>query len=765
MDELLALMKKNTAKYNFSSLASDTLFRFGRCEVDMDRRCLRLDGTRVALEPRPFELLRHLIRQRHRVVSKQELLETVWPGQPVSPSALARAVMKVRQAIGDADEAPLIRTVPRVGYHFVAPMADEAVPHGPPPAPTLALLPFDNTTGDSTLDWVKLGLMSMVSETLARVGRFSLVGVAPLLGAVAADGQDSVAARVAAVQRHTGARLVVHGRLARTATGYRLDYRLYGPPGAPSGSVAAARPIGLAEVLAQDLARSLSGAAFHAAQGAVHFADPLAAEAYARGLQAMAEQRMMPALHLFRMALDLEPGHPAVQLELLRALAPTATGQSEVEALAAELLADAERAGDPAAAARVHQAIGRFHANRNALGPADAHLERALQLGEGRESIDWTAQTLLLRCSVAFRGRRFADGQVHLARARGLCEHSGNRVLALFALNLDACLAGEAGRVEELVQISFEVARRARALRAHRFLCDACGNASFGLVELGRLAEAAAYAEEAFAAAMALADRGQIDKFAADAAWIYRLAGAPQASARMLATLEEIQTPVHQQGLLWRARGHHAACSGDPHAAARYYGAALQLAREVAHADHEQDVLPWFIEALILSDCFDDAQAEIRQATPLAAQGNLALQNHLLHLQALLTHRQGQCDKALGFLEQALAEPAAPLWRAWAGADAAWLLAEAGDAAAARARLAQIDASLAGLPLVLATQARVLHAAGDAGAARRTHRAACVAAHHKPGGSDYFARLHAIYSADTHGTIALPLAPFLPSRL
>ena len=126
MDELLALMKKNTAKYNFSSLASDTLFRFGRCEVDMDRRCLRLDGTRVALEPRPFELLRHLIRQRHRVVSKQELLETVWPGQPVSPSALARAVMKVRQAIGDADEAPLIRTVPRVGYHFVAPMADEA---------------------------------------------------------------------------------------------------------------------------------------------------------------------------------------------------------------------------------------------------------------------------------------------------------------------------------------------------------------------------------------------------------------------------------------------------------------------------------------------------------------------------------------------------------------------------------------------------------------------------------------------------------------
>lgn len=745
-------------------MTSDTLFRFGRCEVDMEGRELRLDGARVALGPRPFDLLEHLIRQRHRVVSKQELEEKVWPGQRVSSSALARAVLKLRQAIGDAEGAPMIRTVPRVGYHFVGPVADAAALHGPAPVLTLALLPFDNTTGDGMLDWVELGLMSMVSEALTGAGHFSLVGVAPVLGAVAATDGDSVAARVAAVRRHTGARVVVHGRLSRTASGYRLDYRLYGQPGAPSGSVAAARPIGLAERLAQDLGRSLSGAAFDAAQGPVHFADPLAAEAYARGLQAMAEQRMMPALNLFRMALDLAPRHPAVRLELLRALAPTATDAGEVDTLAAELLAGAERAGDPATAAQVHQAIGRFHANRNALGPADAHLERALQLGEGLESLDWTAQTLLLRCSVAFRGRRFADGRVHLARARGLCERSGNRMLALFVLNLDACVAGEEGRVEQLVQISFEAARGARALRAHRFLCDACGNASFGLLELGRLTEAAAYAEEAFAAAMALADRGQIDAFAADAAWIYRLAGAPQASARMLATLEEVRTPVHQPGLLWRARGHHAACSGDPHAAARCYAAALHLAREVAHADHEQEVLPWFIEALILSDRLEEAQAEIRRAQPLAAEGNLALQNHLLHLQALLVHRQGRPDLALAFLDQALAERAAPLWRAWACADAAWLLAEAGDAAGAGARLAQVDEKLAGLPVVLAAQARVLYEAGDAGAARWTHRR-CMAARHALAGGGYFARLDAIYSAGTHVTIGLPPTQVLPSRL
>ena len=749
-------------------MTSDMLFRFGRCELDMDGRDLRLDGARVAIEPRPFELLGHLIRQRHRVVSKQELMEKVWPGQRVSSSALARAVMKLRQAIGDGDDVPLIRTVPRVGYHFVAPVADAAAPPpGPPQALTLALLPFDNATGDGTLGWVELGLMSMVTETLARDGRFSLVGMASLLGAVAAHDDTSVAARVAAVQRHTGARLVVHGRLARTASGYRLDYRLHGQPGAPSGAVTAARPIGLAAVLAQELARSLSGAASVAAPAPVGFADPLAAEAYARGLQAAAEQRLMPALNLFRMAHELEPGQAAVKLELLPALAPTATSSAEVERLAAELLAHAEGAGDTAAAARVHQAVGRFHLNRGALDLAEARLRLALQLADRRESLDWTAQTLLLRCTVAFRQRRFADGRVHLARARGLCEHSGDRVLALFVLNLDACLAAEEGRLEQLVQLSVDAARGARALRAHRFLCDACGNASLGLVELGRLAEAAAYAEEAFAAAMALRDRALIDVFAANACQVYHLAAAPQAAARLLATLDGVQTPVHQQGLVWQARGHHAACSGDAPEAARCFAAALQAGREAAHPEQEQAVLPWFIEALILSDRLDEAQAEMRHAAQLAAEGNRDLQNHLLHLQALLAHRQGQPDNALGFLEQMLAEQPAPLWRAWAAADAAWLLAEVGDAAGAGARLVQVDVSLAGLPVVLAAQARVLHAAGDAGAALPTQRR-CLAARGTALGSDYFAHLEVLYAGQVHGTIepaALPRAPALPSRL
>lgn len=744
----------------------DTPLRFGRCEVDMACRSLRVDGSPVAIERRQFDLLAHLIRQRHRVVSKQELLEKVWPGRRISDSALARAVMKLRQAAGEAVDTSLIRTVPRVGYRFVAALDNEAGQPTPATGPlTLALLPFDNATGDEALDWVGLGLMAMVAEMLAHERRLSLVAMQSLLGVVSAQEGSSPAARAAAVQRGTGAQRVVHGRVSRTATGYRLDFRLFGLADAPVGSVTAARPVELAAELAQALASSLFRQGPGAAPAQAHFLDTMAGEAYARGLQMAAEQRWMPALRLFRMALELEPGHPAVQLELLRALAPTSTDEAEVDALAAELLVHAARDDDACAAARVHQAVGRFHVNRNAFEPAGARLQLALQLADGRESFDWTVQTLLLLSTVSGQQRRFAEAREHNERARELCEHSGNRMLVVGVLIMDACMAAREGQNERLVQLSCDVARQARALRAHRYLCNACGNASVGLAELGRLTEAAAYAEEGFAAALALGDRLSIDEHAASACWVYRLAGAPQASARLLAELEAVQTPVHQEEAIWRARAYHAAGSGDPHEAARCFAAAVQLAREAGYAEQEQQTLPWLIEALILADRRDDAQAEIRHAVQLAAEGNQELQVHVLLLQALLAHRQGQSGEALAFLEQAMQAQPAPLWRAWACADAAWLLAEGGDATAAAAWLAHIDGPPASLPVVLAAHARVLHAAGDTAAAYKMQQR-CVAA--APAGNAYFARLEGVYADHAHGTITpapLPRMPFLSSRL
>ena len=105
------------------------LYRFGDYRVDVQARRLDRCGEPVALEPRPFDLLVHLIRQRRRVVSKEELRAQLWHRAPASDAALSRAVMKLRRAVTPPGGAEVIRTVARAGYRFMA----------PPPAPPTAL--------------------------------------------------------------------------------------------------------------------------------------------------------------------------------------------------------------------------------------------------------------------------------------------------------------------------------------------------------------------------------------------------------------------------------------------------------------------------------------------------------------------------------------------------------------------------------------------------------------------------------------------------
>ena len=114
------------------------IFVFGDCELDLDRFELRRAGQRRPVEPQVFDLLAVLIRERRRVVPKEELLDTVWGSRFVGESALTSRVKAARQAIGDDGRSQhLIRTAHGRGYQFVAPVA-EAAPSGPvagiPPA-------------------------------------------------------------------------------------------------------------------------------------------------------------------------------------------------------------------------------------------------------------------------------------------------------------------------------------------------------------------------------------------------------------------------------------------------------------------------------------------------------------------------------------------------------------------------------------------------------------------------------------------------------
>ncbi len=97
------------------------IFRFGSYVLDPVLRELRNDGERVEIEPRAFDLLIFLVQNRDRAVDKNEIQDVIWPGMIVTETALTRAVMKARKAVGDdANRQEMIRTLHGHGYRFVA---------------------------------------------------------------------------------------------------------------------------------------------------------------------------------------------------------------------------------------------------------------------------------------------------------------------------------------------------------------------------------------------------------------------------------------------------------------------------------------------------------------------------------------------------------------------------------------------------------------------------------------------------------------------
>jgi DNA-binding winged helix-turn-helix (wHTH) protein len=112
-------------------------FHFADHVLDVARRELRRSGGPIALEPQVFDLLVHLIHNRDRVVTKDDLLNSVWGGRIVSESTLTSRINAARRAIGDSGEAQcLIRTVPRKGFRFVGDVT-EGQPTEPRPWPPI----------------------------------------------------------------------------------------------------------------------------------------------------------------------------------------------------------------------------------------------------------------------------------------------------------------------------------------------------------------------------------------------------------------------------------------------------------------------------------------------------------------------------------------------------------------------------------------------------------------------------------------------------
>jgi len=168
------------------------VLRFADFELDVAQQELRRGGEIVHMEPQVFDLLLHLVRNRGRIVSKDELIETVWNGRIVSEAALSSRINAARKAIGDTGNDQLfIRTLHKRGFRFVGevrdgapsivgpseteaesgPRRDAAEPVDAMPGasePSIAVLPFDNFGGNAEGDYFSYGITEDIIRLLAR---------------------------------------------------------------------------------------------------------------------------------------------------------------------------------------------------------------------------------------------------------------------------------------------------------------------------------------------------------------------------------------------------------------------------------------------------------------------------------------------------------------------------------------------------------------------------------------------------------------------
>ena len=210
----------------------EVLYEFEEYCLDIARRELRRDGALITVEPQIFDLLQYLIANRERVVSKDDLIASVWNGRIVSESTLSSSITIARQAIGDSgDQQRLVRTFARKGIRFVGKVQEEsaagASSAGQPAAalplpdrPSIAVLPFNNLSGDPEQEYFADG---MVEEIITALSHMRWLFVIARNSSFTYKGRS---VDVKQVGRELGVRYVLEGSVRRAANRARITAQL-----------------------------------------------------------------------------------------------------------------------------------------------------------------------------------------------------------------------------------------------------------------------------------------------------------------------------------------------------------------------------------------------------------------------------------------------------------------------------------------------------------------------------------------------------------
>lgn len=205
-------------------------YSFEKWTLDCARAALTGADGDIALRPKSFEVLRFLVENPGRLVSRDEVLGAVWPDVTVSEESLTQCVSEVRNALGEPGQR-IIKTVPKRGYLFTAPITSDVANTGSPATngsagprlpdgPSIVVLPFANLSTDPAQDYLSDGITEDIINGLSQ---FSGLSVIARNSSFSYQGR---AVDVREIGRQLGVRYIVEGSIRRSGDRIRITAQL-----------------------------------------------------------------------------------------------------------------------------------------------------------------------------------------------------------------------------------------------------------------------------------------------------------------------------------------------------------------------------------------------------------------------------------------------------------------------------------------------------------------------------------------------------------
>jgi adenylate cyclase len=209
--------------------ASEAVYQFGGFVLDLARGALcDAKGTEVPLRAKSFELLRLFVTNAGRLLDRETINQAIWSDVVVTDDAITQCIRDIRRALGDDDQS-ILKTVPRRGYVLTAEVTTPPPqPLGPlvsgsllsSDKPSIAVLPFDNLSGDPEQEYFSDGL---ADDIITEMSRFHSLFVIARNSSFTYRGRPVDVKQIA---HDLGVRYVVEGSVRRAAGRIRINAQL-----------------------------------------------------------------------------------------------------------------------------------------------------------------------------------------------------------------------------------------------------------------------------------------------------------------------------------------------------------------------------------------------------------------------------------------------------------------------------------------------------------------------------------------------------------